>query len=116
MVRFFAKEQVLDAKGRHVADRVTPVCRSIAMVEKKLLQQRETFPLKEGQRFAGRIYVYTAKKNNAGAHGIYEFMDGKLKRLRNSSCMNSFIDSETLDRDHTYPSIVINYYQEVKDA
>ena len=115
MVRFFAKEQVLDAKGRHVADRVTPVCRSIAMVEKKLLQQRETFPLEEGQQFAGRIYVYTAKRYSAAAHGVYKIVDGKLKRLRNSSIWNSFVDPETMDRDHTYQSVV-NPYEEANNG
>jgi len=113
MTKFYAKEQVLDAEGRHVSDRVTPVCSSIAGLEKKLLQQRDTFPLEEGQRFAGRIYVYRAQSYSAAAHGIYEVVDGKLKRMRNSSVMNSFLDPETLDRDHTYPSVDINYREKI---
>lgn len=112
MTKFYAKEQVLDAKGKHVADRVTPVCRSIAVLGEKLLQQRKTFPIEEGQRFAGRIYVYTAKMYSAAAHGVYEIVDGKLKRLRNSSFLRCFIDPETSDRDHTYPSVISNYREE----
>ena len=109
MLKFYAKEQVLDAEGRHVGDIVTPACSSIAVLEKKLLQQQKTIPLKEGQRLAGRIYVYQTKKHSAAAHGIYEIVDGKLKRMRNSSAMNSFLDPKTLDRDHTYPSVISNY-------
>lgn len=115
MSKFYAKEQVLDAEGRHVSDRLTPVCSSITLLEKKLLRHRETFPLEEGQRFAGRIYVYTAKRYSAAAHGVYEIVDGKLKRLRNSSHWNSFVDPETMDRDHTYPSLV-NPYEEADNG
>lgn len=109
MLKFYAKEQVLDTEGGHVGDIVTPACSSIAGLEKKLLQQRKTIPLKEGQRISGRIYVYQTKKYSAAAHGIYEIVDGKLKRLRNSSNMNSFTNPETLERDHTYPSVISNY-------
>ena len=112
MSKFYAKEQVLDAKGNPVAYLGTPVCRSIAVLGEKLLQQRKTFPIEEGQRFAGRIYVYTAKMYSAAAHGVYEIVDGKLTRLRNSSVWNSFIDPETSDRDHTYPSLISNYREE----
>jgi len=115
MARFYAKEQVLDAKGKHVSDRLTPVCRSITLLEKKLLRQRETFPLEEGQRFAGRIYVYAVKRYSAAAHGVYKIVDGKLKRLRGSSIWNSFVDPETMDRDHTYQSVV-NPYEEADNG
>jgi len=107
MLKFYAKEQVLDAEGKHVGDLVTPNCNSIAVLEKKLFQKRKTILLKEGQRFSGKVYVYQTKKYSAGAHGIYEVVDGSLKRLRNSSVMNSFLDPETLERDHTYPSVDI---------
>ena len=112
MTKFYAKEQVLDAKGNPVAYLGTPVCRSIAVLGEKLLQKRKTFPIEEGQRFAGRIYVYRAKMYSAAAHGIYEIVNGKLKRLSNSSVMHSFIDPKTLDRDHTFSSLITNYREE----
>lgn len=112
MTKFYAKEQVLDAKGNPVAYLGTPVCRSIAVLGEKLLQKRKTFPIEEGQRFAGRIYVYRAKMYSAASHGVYEIVNGKLKRLRNSSVMHYFMDPETMDRDHTYPSVIINYREE----
>jgi len=113
MTKFYAREQVLDAKGKPVAYLGTPVCRSIAVLGEKLLQKRKTFPIEEGQRFAGRIYVYRTKMYSAAAHGVYEIVNGKLKRLSNSQVMNSFIDPETSDRDHTYPSVITNYQEEV---
>ena len=115
MGKYYAKEQVLDGDGRYVSDRLTPVCGSIAMLERNLLRQRETFPLEEGHRFAGRIYVYAVKRYSAAAHGVYEIIDGNLRRLRNSSVWNTFVDSETMDRDHTYPSVV-NTFEEVNNG
>ena len=112
MGRFYAKEQVLDAEGRHV-DRLTPVCSSITLLEKKLLRHRETFPLEEGQRF-GEEYMYTAKRYSAAAHGVYEIVDGKLKRLRKFS-LEFFVDPETMNKDHTYPSLV-NPYEETDNG
>tara|TARA_R100000988_G_C3886515_1_gene110754 strand:+ start:225 stop:578 length:354 start_codon:yes stop_codon:yes gene_type:complete len=111
MPRYYAKQEVLDDSGKHVADRLTPACGSITMLERKMLRQRETFPLEEGQQFAARIYVYAAKRHSAAAHGVYEIVDGKLKRIRNSCHWNSFVDPKTMDRDHTYPSVVDPYQE-----
>jgi hypothetical protein len=105
MAGFYAKEQVLDAEGKHVSDRITPVCSSITLLEKKLLRHRDTFPLEEGQRFADRVYVYKVKKYSGAAHGIYIVEGGRLKRRRNSSFTFGFCDPNG-DKDHTYPSVV----------
>ena len=82
MPRYYAKQQVLDDKGGYVADRLLPVCDSIRVLEKKLLRNREVFPLKEGQRYAGRIRVYRVVYNDLVPHGIYTVDNGKLKKAK----------------------------------
>ena len=47
MPRYYAKQEVFDDGGKHVADRLLPVMRSRFVSEKKLLRNREVFPLKE---------------------------------------------------------------------
>ena len=82
MPRYYAKQEVLDDGGKYVADRLLPVCDSIRVLEKKLLRNREVFPLKEGQRYAGRIRVYRVVYNDLVPHGIYTVDNGKLKRMK----------------------------------
>ena len=82
MPRYYAKQEVLDDGGKHVADRLLPVCDSIRVLEKKLLRNREVFPLKEGQRYAGRIRVYRVVYNDLVPHGIYTVDNGKLKKKK----------------------------------
>lgn len=87
MPRYYAKQEVLDDDGEYVADRLLPVCDSIRVLEKKLLRNREAFPLKEGQRYAERIYVYTVttRPNGIRPHGVYYVEDGRLKKIKNRS-------------------------------
>jgi hypothetical protein len=82
MPRYYAKQEVLDDGGKYVADRLLPVCDSIRVLEKKLLRNREVFPLKEGQRYAGRIRVYRVVRNDLVPHGIYIVDSGKLKKMK----------------------------------
>ena len=82
MPRYYAKQEVLDDGGKHVADRLLPVCDSIRVLEKKLLRNREVFPMKEGQRYAGRIRVYRVVYNDLVPHGIYTVDNGKLKKKK----------------------------------
>jgi len=82
MPRYYAKQEVLDDGGKYVADRLLPVCDSIRVLEKKLLRNREVFPLKEGQRYAGRIRVYRVVYNDLVPHGIYTVDNGKLKKMK----------------------------------
>ena len=82
MPRYYAKQQVLDSDGKYVADRLLPVCDSIRVLEKKLLRDREVFPLKEGQRYAGRIRVYRVLRHDLVPHGIYIVDSGKLKKMK----------------------------------
>ena len=48
MPRYYAKQQVLDSDGKYVADRLVPVCDSIRVLEKKIIRNRNVFPLKDG--------------------------------------------------------------------
>ena len=69
--------------GKYVADRLLPVCDSIRVLEKKLLRNRNVFPLKDGQRYAGRIRVYRVLRNHKTTpHGIYFVDNGKLKKMK----------------------------------
>lgn len=82
MPRYYAKQEVLDDGGKHVADHLLPVCDSIRVLEKKLFRDREVFPLTEGRRYAGRIRVYRVVRNNLVPHGIYTVDNGKLKKMK----------------------------------
>lgn len=95
MPRYYAKQQVLDDKGGYVADRLLPVCDSIRVLEKKLLRNREVFPLKEGQRYAGRIYVYRVVRNHRTVpHGIYVVDGNKLKKMKRMTFIEFSIEAE----------------------
>ena len=56
MPRYYAKQEVLDDGGKHVADRLLPVCDSIRVLERKLLRNREVFPL-ESKLFVLAVQV-----------------------------------------------------------
>ena len=94
MPRYYAKQQVLDDDGKYVADRLMPVCDSIRGLEKKIIRNRDAFPLKDGQRYASRIHVYRVLRNHKTTpHGIY-FVDGdKLKRVRNTRFVEFDLDN-----------------------
>ena len=93
MPRYYAKQQVLDSDGKYVADRLVPVCDSIRVLERKIIRNRNVFPLKDGQRYANRIYVYRVLRNHKTTpHGIY-FVDGdKLKRVTNTTFVEFSIE------------------------
>ena len=94
MPRYYAKQQVLDDDVKYVADRLVPVCDSIRGLEKKIIRNRDAFPLKDGQRYASRIHVYRVLRNHKTTpHGIY-FVDGdKLKRVRNTRFVEFDLDN-----------------------
>ena len=94
MPRYYAKQEVLDDGGKHVADRLLPVCDSIRVLEKKLLRNREVFPLKEGQRYAGRIRVYRVVHNRLVPHGIYVVDNDKLKKMQRMTFIEFSIEAE----------------------
>ena len=94
MPRYYAKQQVLDDYYGYVADRLLPVCDSIRVLEKKLLRNREVFPLKEGQRYAGRIYVYRVVHNRLVPHGIYVLDNNKLKKMKRMTFVEFSIEEE----------------------
>jgi hypothetical protein len=95
MPRYYAKQEVLDDAGGYVADRLLPVCDSIRVLERKLLRDREVFPLKEGQRYAGRIYVYRVVRNHRTVpHGIYVVDNNKLKKMKRMTFVEFSIEAE----------------------
>ena len=94
MPRYYAKQEVLDDGGKYVADRLLPVCDSIRVLEKKLLRNREVFPLKEGQRYAGRIRVYRVVHNRLVPHGIYVVDNNKLKKMKRMTFIEFSIEAE----------------------
>jgi hypothetical protein len=95
MPRYYAKQQVLDSDGKYVADRLVPVCDSIRVLEKKLLRNRNVFPLKDGQRYAGRVYVFRVVRNHRTVpHGIYVVDGDKLKKMKRMTFIDFSIEAE----------------------
>ena len=86
MPRYYAEQQIIGDGGQHVSNRMLPICDTIKSLGEKIARSREAFPLKEGQQFADRIYVYRFQRRYSAKqpmpHGIYVFEDGKLKRKK----------------------------------
>ena len=85
MPSYYAEQQVLGSDGQHVSNRLLPICDTITKLGEKINRNRESFPLKEGQQFADRIYVYRVHSKLLSQpipHGIYVFEGGKLKRKK----------------------------------
>tara|TARA_Y100000114_G_scaffold9292_1_gene7310 strand:+ start:35 stop:292 length:258 start_codon:yes stop_codon:yes gene_type:complete len=80
MRRYYAKQEVLDDSGKHVATEVFPVYDSIRVLAKKFLRDREGLWLKQGQRYAGRVRVYRVMRDGEVPHGVYIVDSGKLIR------------------------------------
>ncbi len=98
MPRFYAEQQVLGADGQHVSNRLLPICDTITKLGEKIKRNRDSFPLKEGQQFADRIYVYRVRRRYSAKqpmpHGIYVFEDGKLKRKKHMYFVEGIIEAE----------------------
>lgn len=93
MPRYYAKQQVLDSDGKYVADRLVPVCDSIRVLGKKIIRNRDVFPLKEGQRYAGWVYVYRVVRNHRTVpHGIYVVDNNKLKKVKRTTFVEFSIE------------------------
>ena len=96
MPRYYAEQQIIGDGGQHVSNRLLPICDTIKSLGEKIARSREVFPLKEGQQFADRIYVYRVWKsvNDCVPHGIYVFEDGKLERKKHMYFVEGIIEAE----------------------
>jgi|TARA_R100000458_G_scaffold38836_1_gene36344 hypothetical protein len=94
MPRYYAKQEVVDDSGKHVADELFPVYDSIRVLGKKLLRDREGRWLKQGQRYAARIRVYRVTRDGGVPHGVYIVDSGKLKKVKRTTFVE-FMDGFT---------------------
>jgi hypothetical protein len=98
MPSYYAEQQIIADDG-YVTKRLLPICDTITKLGEKIARSREAFPLKEGQQFADRIYVYRVRRNPGFGvrpmpHGIYVFEDGKLKRKKHMYFVEGIIEAE----------------------
>jgi len=98
MPSYYAEQQIIADDGQ-VSHRLLPICDTIKSLGEKIARSREVFPLKEGQQFADRIYVYRVRRNPGFGvrpmpHGIYVFEDGKLKRKKHMYFVEGIIEAE----------------------
>ena len=97
MPSYYAEQQIIADDGQ-VSHRLLPICNTIKSLGEKIARSREAFPLKEGQRFADRIYVYRVRRRYSTLkpmpHGIYVFEDGKLKRKKHMYFVEGIIEAE----------------------
>ena len=97
MPSYYAEQQIIAHDGQ-VSHRLLPICNTIKSLGEKIARSREAFPLKEGQRFADRIYVYRVRRRYSTLkpmpHGIYVFEDGKLKRKKHMYFVEGIIEAE----------------------
>ena len=98
MPRYYAEQQIIGDDGRHVSNRLLPMCDTIKSLGEKIARNRKAFPLKEGQQFADRIYVYRVQRRYSTKqpmpHGIYVFEDGKLKRKKHMYFVEGVVEAE----------------------
>ena len=98
MPSYYAEQQIIGDGGQHVSNRLLPVCDTITKLGEKIARSREVFPLKEGQKFADRIYVYRVRRRYSTLkpmpHGIYVFEDGKLKRKKGMYFVEGVVEAE----------------------
>ena len=99
MPSYYAEQQIIGDGGQHVSNRLLPICKTIKSLGETIARRREAFPLKEGQQFADRIYVYRVRRNPGFGvrpmpHGIYVFEDGKLKRKKHMYFVEGIIGAE----------------------
>lgn len=97
MPSYYAEQQIIADDGQ-VSHRLLPICKTIKSLGEKIARSREAFPLKEGQQFADRIYVYRVRRRYSTLkptpHGIYVFEDGKLKRKKHMYFVEGIIEAE----------------------
>ena len=97
MPSYYAEQQIISDDGQ-VSHRLLPICNTIKSLGEKIARSREVFPLKEGQQFADRIYVYRVRRRYSALkpapHGIYVFEDGKLKRKKHMYFVEGIIEAE----------------------
>ena len=97
MPSYYAEQQIIADDGQ-VSHRLLPICNTIKSLGEKIARSREVFPLKEGQQFADRIYVYRVRRRYSTLkpmpHGIYVFEDGKLKRKKHMYFVEGIIEAE----------------------
>ena len=97
MPSYYAEQQIIADDG-YVTKRLLPICKTIKSLGEKIARSREAFPLKEGQQFADRIYVYRVRRRYStlkpAPHGIYVFEDGKLKRKKHMYFVEGIIEAE----------------------
>ena len=102
MPSYYAEQQIIADDG-YVTKRLLPICSTIKSLGEKIARSRKAFPLKEGQQFADRIYVYRVGRRYGRfgvctlkpmPHGIYVFEDGKLKRKKNMYFVEGIIEAE----------------------
>jgi len=97
MPSYYAEQQIIADDGQ-VSHRLLPICKTIKSLGEKIARSREAFPLKEGQQFADRIYVYRVRRRYSTLkpmpHGIYVFEDGKLKRKKRMYFVEGIIEAE----------------------
>ena len=97
MPSYYAEQQIIADDGQ-VSHRLLPICNTIKSLGEKIARNREAFPLKEGQQFADRIYVYRVRRRYSTLkpmpHGIYVFEDGKLKRKKHMYFVEGIIEAE----------------------
>ena len=98
MPSYYAEQQIIGDGGQHVSNRLLPICKTIKSLGETIARSREAFPLKEGQQFADRIYVYRVQRTYSTKqpmpHGIYVFEDGKLKRKKGMYFVEGIIEAE----------------------
>jgi len=98
MPSYYAEQQIIGDGGQHVSNRLLPICDTITKLGEKIARSREVFPLKEGQKFADRIYVYRVRRRYSTLkpmpHGIYVFEDGKLKRKKGMYFVEGVVEAE----------------------
>ena len=97
MPSYYAEQQIIADDGQ-VSHRLLPICNTIKSLGEKIARNREAFPLKEGQQFADRIYVYRVQRRYSAKqpmpHGIYVFEDGKLKRKKHMYFVEGVVEAE----------------------
>ena len=97
MPSYYAEQQIIADDGQ-VSHRLLPICDTIKSLGEKIARSRKAFPLKEGQQFGDRIYVYRVRRRYSTLkpmpHGIYVFEDGKLKRKKHMYFVEGIIEAE----------------------
>ena len=98
MPSYYTEQQIIGDGGQHVSNRLLPICDTITKLGEKIARNREAFPLKKGQQFADRIYVYRVRRRYSTLkpmpHGIYVFEDGKLKRKKGMYFVEGVVEAE----------------------